>query len=58
LVSVLDLIKGKPITDLKNIIYCDDDGESLCLYDTAIDFELLVSVSNRLTTDVFIEDAK
>lgn len=52
LLDILGLIKGRFSTEIKEVIYCDDDGDSLCLYNTAIDFEQLTSTAKTLTSDV------
>lgn len=55
LMSVLDLIKGKDISDLKGVVYCEDDGNSLYLYNTTVDFEEILSMSKKITGDVTVQ---
>jgi len=55
LINILDLIKGKFITKINGVIYCEDDGDSLCLYNTTVDLEELISISKTLTDDVVTE---
>jgi len=52
LLDILGLIKGRFSTEMKEVIYCDDDGDSLCLYNTAIDFEKLTFTAKTLTSNV------
>ena len=55
LINILDLMKGNFITELKEVIYCEDDGDSLCLYNTTVDFEQLISIAKALTADVLTQ---
>lgn len=55
LMSILDLIKGKDISDLKGVVYCEDDGDSLYLYNTTVDFEKILSISKTITGDVTVQ---
>lgn len=52
LLDILGLIKGRFSAEIMEVIYCDDDGDSLCLYNSAIDFEQLTSAAKTLTSDV------
>jgi hypothetical protein len=55
LLDILDLTKGRFSTEIKEVIYCDDDGDSLCLYNTAIDFEQLIFIAKTLTSEVMTQ---
>lgn len=55
LISVLDLIKGKSIPDLNGVVYCEDDGDSLCLFNTTVDLEQILSISKTVTEDVMVQ---
>jgi hypothetical protein len=50
--DILDLLKGKSDSNINNVIYCEDDGDSLCLYRTNFDLEKLISISKELTENV------
>jgi hypothetical protein len=55
LMNAFNLIKGKSTLVMKEVFFCEDDGDSLCLYNTTIDFKELVSISKTLTDDVVTE---
>jgi len=55
LIKLLDLVKGRSAIEIAGVIYCEDDGNSLCLYNMAIDLKDLMFMARTLTANVVIE---
>jgi hypothetical protein len=55
LLEILDLAKNKPINLTDSIFFCENDGNSLCLYNVNIEIAELLSAAQKFTTDVVIE---
>jgi len=53
--EIVGLIKNKPVTISDEVIFCEDDGDSLCLYNSSIDTTELVSISKSIASDVKVE---
>ncbi len=53
--DIVGLVKSKLVTMSNEIIFCEDDGDSLCLYNSDIDLTELISISKQLTSDITVE---
>src|SRR5437762_2563368 len=42
LIKLLELVKGRPDIEMQGVIYCEDDGNSLCLFNTTVHLEELI----------------
>lgn len=52
LIEIMELIKSKAVSLSEEVIFCEDDGDSLCLYNSAINLAELVSISKSITSEV------
>lgn len=53
--EVVELIKNKPVNISDEVIFCEDDGDSLCLYNSSIETKELVLISKSIASNIEVE---
>lgn len=55
LLDIVGVLENTPVSLGDEIVFCEDDGDSLCLYNSEINLLELISISKKITPDIIIE---